>query len=135
MGPFQMDRRDASDLDAATAASRVAECVVGLLLGFGLGQGCSHRNLLQLVVSGRSGHGPALPAGNRATRATQRGLAQRFSSGEDGRRVAPSRLKVKDRPIEAARAPTRHEARGAPEDACRFHESASPRHPGCRQPA
>ncbi len=51
-----------------------------------------------------------------------------------GRRVAPSRLEVTDRAIEAVRARTSHEADGASEDARPPHGSASLRHVPHRQP-
>jgi hypothetical protein len=47
MGPFEADHSDASDLGVAMATLRLAESIVGVLLGFAVGQGCRHRNLLQ----------------------------------------------------------------------------------------
>jgi hypothetical protein len=47
MGPFGTNDSDASDVDASTGASRVAGWMIGVLLGFDVGQGCGHRNLLQ----------------------------------------------------------------------------------------
>lgn len=128
MGPFETDRCDASDLDAAMAASRVAECVVGLLFGFDLGRRCGHRTLLQWSCQVGLGSGPPSP------RATGRPAPARVSHlARTGRRVAPPRLEVRDRAIEAVRAPTRHEARAASGDVCWLHGSASPRHAPHRQ--
>jgi hypothetical protein len=128
MGSFGADRCDSSNLDAATAASRVAGWIVGVVLGFDLGRGCGHWNLPQWLCQVGLVSGPPLP------RASGRPAPAWVSHRpRTGRCVAPSRLGLKDQAIEAARAPTRHEARGASEDASWLHGSASPRHAQHRQ--